>query len=164
MAETASTLSAPEILLLEDSPGEAELFCQAMVMASQAHLPRVGWPRIDVRHTATDALHVLRHQAGLERSNLPELIVLDLDLPGGSSLAFLRELQRDARLKSLPVIMMAWSEEEALVRSLYALGVAAYVIKPLFFADLLTLVGQLCNKILSARGQALCEQGRGAYT
>jgi len=84
----------PRILHLEDSPGEAELFCHALVrtcelLESRPESPR---PEIDMQHTAQPALDVLRKQVALEARGLPDLIVLDLNLPGGTSLTFLQEL------------------------------------------------------------------------
>ena len=112
-------------------------------------------------HSAADALNYLRAQAELAPRNLPVLIVVDLDLPKSTSLAFLHALRQDSGLRNLPVLAMAWSEEEAAVRSLYGLGVSAYVIKPVRFADLLSVAGQPCWKWLpDSSSPALCYQSR----
>jgi len=138
------------ILLLEDSPGEAELFCEALVLAWEKLGPEPEAPRpgIDVQLTAKDALECLRNPAGQKTHNLPDLVVLDLDLPGGTSLTFLRELRMDSRLATLPVIVMAWSHEQSIVRSLGGLGVVGYVVKPMRFDELIVLVGGFCRHVL----------------
>jgi len=71
--------------------------------------------------------------------------VLDLDLPGKASLMVLRELRHDFRLASLPVVVMAWSDDQPSMRTLYGLGVVGYFVKPLCFSDLLTLVSNICQ-------------------
>ena len=165
--EMVSQLSdAPHILLLEDNSGEAEMLCYTGMLpwASLESPSQTVQPWIDVRHSATDALNSMRKQAELEPRNLPVLIVVDLDLPRRTSLSFLQTLQQDPGLKNLPVIVMAWPEEEGLVRSLYGLGVSAYVIKPVLFVDLVALAGQLCCKWLpDSSGPALRYQDRMAH-
>lgn len=139
------------ILLLEDSPGEAELFCQALALAREKYgcdleVPGSG---IDVLRTAKDALEFLRNTIGQKSNSFPDLIVLDLDLPGGASLTFLRELRMDSRLATLPVIVMAWSDEQSIVRCLGELGIVDYVVKPMLFDELVALVGGFCRHVLS---------------
>lgn len=159
----SGSAEAMKILLLEDSPGEAELFCEALVLAWEKLGPdqEASRPGIDVQRTAKDALEFLRSPAGQEAHNLPDLIVLDLDLPGGTSLTFLRELRRDSRLATLPVIVMAWSDAQSIVRSLGGLGVGGYVVKPMRFDELVTLVGGVCRHVFfGGSRQEFCWLGR----
>ncbi len=69
---------APRILLLEDSPGEAELFCQALVNAWQRYAPKTvaDSPTIEIRHTARGALEILKSHIERKPSSLPHLISL----------------------------------------------------------------------------------------
>ena len=83
--------------------------------------------------------------------------MLDLELPGGASLKLLRELRNDFRLASLPVVVMAWSDEQPSMRTLYGLGVVGYFVKPLHFSDLLTMVRNICQTWLPKnRRQEIC--------
>ena len=143
------------ILLLEDSPGEAELFCEALVLGWEKLGPGPGTarPGIDVQRTAKDAMEYLRNPAGEETKELPDLVVLDLDLPGGTSLTFLRELRMDSRLSTVPVIVMAWSDDQSIVRCLAGMGVVGYVVKPLRFDELVALVGGFCRQVLSGNSR-----------
>lgn len=154
---------APYILLLEDSPGEAELFCRALVCARERLVPKpdtVG-PTVEVQHTARGALDALKAHMERKPHDLPDLIVLDFDLPAGNSLMFLQELQRDFRLAKLPVIVMVWSDDESIVRALGGRGVAGYVVKPMLFEDLIVLVGDVCQHVLSQTShQELCRLGQ----
>lgn len=127
----------------------------ALVLAwgKRGPAPAALRPGIDVQRTAQDALEYLRNSAGQQTHNLPDLVVLDLDLPGGTSLTFLRELRVDSRLATLPVIVMAWSDEQLIVRSLDGLGVVGYVVKPMLFDDLVALVGGFCRHGLSGNSR-----------
>jgi CheY-like chemotaxis protein len=149
-APVSRSAKVPRILLLEDSPGEAEVFCHALVLAWDKldFKPESPRPSIDVQSTTQDALDVLGKQAGLEARGLPDLIVLDLNLPGGTSPMFLQELRKDSRLTNLPVVAMAWTDDRATVRTLEGLGVVDYVVKPMRFAELITVVGGFCRRIL----------------
>jgi DNA-binding response OmpR family regulator len=149
-APVSRSAKVPRILLLEDSPGEAELFCHALVRACELLESRPESPRseIDRQHTAQPALDVLREQVALEARGRPDLIVLDLNLPGGSSLTFVQELRKDSRLTNLPVVAMAGTDDRATVRTLDGLGVVDDVVKPLRFAELITVVGGFCRRIL----------------
>jgi CheY-like chemotaxis protein len=156
-------LDVRRILVLEDSSGEGEPPCHTILVPSTFFEapPQAYQPWIDVRHSATDALNSMRKQAELEPRNLPLLIVVDLDLPRRTSLSFLQTLRQDPCLKNLPVMVLAWPEKEGLVRSLYGLGISAYVIKPVRFADLLAVAGQLyCKWHPDSSGPALCYQDR----
>jgi len=99
----------------------------------------------------------VKSQVTLEGRNLPDLILLDLELPGGASLKLLRELRNDFRPASLPVVVMAWSDEQPSMRTLYGLGVVSYFVKPLHFSDLLTMVSNICQTWLPRnRRQEIC--------
>lgn len=150
---------APKILLLEDSPEEAELFRVALDFAWEARHSNseVARPGIQVQCTARDTLASLRKTCDLNQHNIPDLVVLDLDLPLGTSLVFLRALRQDARFAKLPVIVMAWSEEPSIIRSLDELGIVRYIIKPMQFDDLVTIVGDICRQIFpEVPPQELC--------
>jgi DNA-binding NarL/FixJ family response regulator len=122
-----------------------------LVYSWQRHAPQTiaDSPTIEIRHRAQGALEILKSHIELKPSSLPLLIVLDFDLPAGNSLSFLRALQQDVRLAKLPVIVMVWSDDESIVGSLRAFGVAGYVVKPVLFEDLLIPVGDICRYILS---------------
>ncbi|MBU6434851.1 MAG: response regulator [Nitrospirae bacterium] len=105
-------------------------------------------------------MECLRKPAGRKTNILPDLIVLDLDLPGDTSLTLLRELRRDSRLATLPVIVMAWSDEQSIVLCLGGLGVVGYVVKPLRFDEVVALVGGVCRHGLSGNShQEFCVLG-----
>ena len=101
------------ILVVEDDPDIAELV--------EHHLSRAGYDT-SVVATGTDALEQIRRR--------PDLVVLDLMLPGLSGLEVCRLMRDDPQTASVPIIMLtARADEEARVRGL-DLGADDYVTKP----------------------------------
>lgn len=118
------------ILLVEDNANDLELTLAAL---NENHLAN----RMDVARDGAEALDYL-HRRGkfAERTNgNPTLVLLDLKLPKVDGLEVLEQIKRDASLRTIPVVMLTSSrEEQDLVRS-YDLGVNAYVVKPVDFAE-----------------------------
>ena len=101
------------ILVVEDDPDIAELV--------EHHLSRAGYDT-SVVATGTDALEQIRRR--------PDLVVLDLMLPGLSGLEICRLMRGDPQTASVPIIMLtARADEEARVQGL-DLGADDYVTKP----------------------------------
>ena len=101
------------ILVVEDDPDIAELV--------EHHLSRAGFST-SVVGTGTDALAQIRQR--------PDLVVLDLMLPGLSGFEICRMMRSDPKTAAVPIIMLtARAEEEDRVKGL-ELGADDYVTKP----------------------------------
>ncbi|EAR02322.1 response regulator [Maribacter sp. HTCC2170] len=77
-----------------------------------------------------EALGILKSDA-----ELPDFILLDLNMPRMSGIEFLRILKEDDRLKYLPTIILTTSENRTDLLECYRIGIAGYVIKPLKYED-----------------------------
>lgn len=77
-----------------------------------------------------EALRILR-----SGSKLPDIILLDLNMPRMSGLEFLKILKEDDNFKYLPTIILTTSENRTDLLECYRIGVAGYVIKPLKYED-----------------------------
>ncbi|WP_298502307.1 response regulator [uncultured Maribacter sp.] len=66
---------------------------------------------------------------------LPDIILLDLNMPKMSGIEFLGILKEDPVLKYLPTIVLTTSENRADLLECYRIGIAGYVIKPLKYED-----------------------------
>lgn len=130
--------TAQGILLLEDSPGEAELFCQALRRAKDDRNGLGPSQPISLitKHTADQALAWLQLAAEHKQAVLPGLIIADLNLPGSSGERFFREVRSDSRLRYLPVIVMLWSSEDQAGLTISDGDPVDFMIKPLRFNDL----------------------------
>jgi CheY-like chemotaxis protein len=126
------------ILLVEDNPNDLEL---TLIALSKSQLAN----EVVVVRDGAEALDYLKRQgefAGRTVGN-PAVILLDLKLPKVDGLEVLKEIRQTDNLKPVPVVMLTSSKEEQdLVRS-YELGVNAYVVKPVDFAEFVRAIADL---------------------
>jgi CheY-like chemotaxis protein/DNA-binding XRE family transcriptional regulator len=67
----------------------------------------------------------------------PQLILLDLDLPKMDGLEVLRRIKADPRTRSIPVIILAASNQDKRLPAANQLGAATHILKPVVFQNLL---------------------------
>lgn len=67
--------------------------------------------------------------AGLAREHSPNLIALDLIIPGMDGFGVLRELQADEKLAKIPVVVLSNLDKESDIKSTIALGAREHVVK-----------------------------------
>ena len=121
------------VLLVDDNPGDTRLLTEALRnrrIRSQIHI--VG--------NAREALDFLRRQGAHASAPRPDLILLDLNLPGQSGTELLAEVKGDAELRHIPVVVLTASTNVADVRRSYDLHANCYITKPLKLEDFLRVV------------------------
>ena len=121
------------VLLIEDNPSDARLLCLS--------LEESGFG-IEVTHLpdASEGLDFLRGRGKFLDARPPSLILLDMNLPKLGGEEFLAGVKRTRGLSTIPVIAISGSVDQSDVRRAYALGVNAYLRKPL---DLDQLTGSV---------------------
>ncbi len=113
-----------EILLVEDNPGDARLAVEALKDS------KINNNLYHVKD-GVEAMDFLRRRGEYAGAPVPDLILLDLNLPRKDGREVLEEIKEDDELKLVPVVVLTTSEAERdLVRS-YDLHANAYVVKPL---------------------------------
>ena len=115
-----------KLLLIEDEEDFASLFLECA-----KHLTWTCW------HDATGA-----NALDLARKQLPNLIVLDLNLPHKSGLGLLSDLKNDATLANIPVVVFSGNSETATIKEALKLGAACYYSKGGEWEDLFTILSQ----------------------
>lgn len=126
------------ILLVEDSPNDAELTLEAL---AEHHLAN-GVELVKDGEAALDYLY--RRGAYADRDTVsPAVILLDLKLPKVDGLEVLRIIKADEQLRCIPVVVLTSSREERDMIESYRLGVNAYVVKPVNFLDFMDAVREL---------------------
>jgi two-component system response regulator len=130
--------SAAEILLVEDNADDEELTLLALRRNGLINTIRV------VRD-GVEALDYLLGDAagGLDGAQQPRVVLLDLKLPRVDGFEVLRQVKRDPRTKTIPVVVLTSSREEPDLAQSYALGANSYIVKPVSFDQFLTTVQQL---------------------
>ena len=112
------------ILLVEDNPGDVRL-------AEEAFKEGNILSDLHVVADAEEALAFLRREADYTDSVRPDLILLDLDLPGKSGLEALEEIKADQNLRTIPVVILTASSTERDFYQTRNFQASGYVIKPL---------------------------------
>jgi CheY-like chemotaxis protein len=116
------------ILLAEDDPKDVELTLEALSEYNLANY-------VMVVKDGVEALEYLRCEGQYKERNkgLPAVLLLDIKMPRMDGIEVLEVIRADERLKMLPVVMLTSSREEPDLNKCYALGVNAYVVKPVDF-------------------------------
>ena len=78
-----------------------------------------------------------------QKDNLPDIILLDLNMPKINGIEFLKILKKDDVLKYIPTIILTTSNNQKDLLECYKTGVAGYVIKPLKYEDYVTKIERL---------------------
>lgn len=131
-------MQVARILLVEDSAQDVELTLNALAEHNLSNSVVVARDGAE----ALDYLQKRGQHAGRESGN-PVLLLLDLKMPKVDGLEVLRAVKSDARLRTIPVVILTSSREEQDVVRSYELGVNAYVVKPVEFDKFLKAVRDL---------------------
>ena len=125
-----------EVLLVEDDPGD-------VLMTREAFEDHKVGNRMHVVSDGVEALRFLRREDPHAQAPRPNLILLDLNLPGKDGREVLSEIKQDPALAHIPVVVLTTSEaEEDILRS-YQLHANAYVPKPVDFDRFIDVVRQI---------------------
>lgn len=123
------------ILLVEDEQGDADLIVDALRDRHFLHACcRVG--------TGEEALAYLEKCTVGE---LPDLILLDLNLPGISGKDVLRKIKTNQSITSVPVVIMTSSRSEDDILESYNNNCNCYISKPIDLADLERVVESIIS-------------------
>lgn len=117
-----------KILLVEDNEGDIILTKEAL---KEGRIKNQVWLAMD----GQEALDLLNTAA-----SLPDLILLDINLPKMSGLEVLGAIKKDDRLKMIPVIMLSTSETENDVLNSYANHASCFITKPVDYNRFMDVV------------------------
>ena len=126
------------ILLAEDDPQDIELTINALSEHNLANDVRVVRDGVE----ALDYLYHRGEFVGRPDGN-PVLILLDLKMPRMDGMEVLKQLKSDARMRTIPVVVLTSSRESKDLETCYQLGVNAYVVKPVKFLDFIEAVKEI---------------------
>ena len=91
--------------------------------------------KFQLKHPIIEAKNGEEALEVLKKGDLPDIILLDLNMPRMSGIEFLSILKADDRWKYLPTVILTTSENRADLLECFKIGIAGYVIKPLKYED-----------------------------
>lgn len=125
-----------EVLLIEDDMGDIEL-TQSALSKSKLKI------NLHVANDGEEALAYLRREGQYAKAIRPNLILLDLNLPGFSGLEILSTIKSDHRFKSIPVVILTTSDANTDILKSYELGANCYVTKPIGLKEFVKIVNSI---------------------
>lgn len=133
-----ATLAEFHILLVEDSRTDAKIIERALRESEVEHRLTV----IPDGRLALDYLFDLRDER-ITSDHQPDLILLDLNLPGLNGCQVLSQIKQDAFLRMIPVVVLTTSHREEDVVQTYMAGANTYIPKPAEYPSYCDLVATL---------------------
>ncbi|MDH5760593.1 MAG: response regulator [Gemmatimonadota bacterium] len=127
------------ILLVEDNDAHAELVMRSLEEHSVAN--RIF--RVADGEAALDFLYHRSAYADEGTSPRPHIILLDLKLPRVSGLDVLEVVKQDAKLSTIPVVILTTSQAESDVSRAYDSRANSYISKPMGFEEFARLMDEL---------------------
>lgn len=132
-----------EILLVEDSPSDADLTISNLRNSKLTN--EVHW--------VTDgdlAMDYLNQQGEYTDATRPDLILLDLNLPGMSGQEVLEEVKADPSLHTIPVVILTTSDSDVDILRSYELNANCYITKPVDLQQFIQVIQVISDFWLTA--------------
>lgn len=126
------------ILLIEDNPADVELTRQCF---RESRIPN----EVHAARNADTAIAFLRRSGEFANAPRPDLVLLDLNLPGVDGREILAGLKRDADLRTIPVVVLTTSDADADVCEAYRLQANSYLRKPVDLDEFIELADAVCT-------------------
>jgi len=120
------------ILLIEDNPADARLTVEAFKAS-------VLGTKVEVREDGESGLAYLRDPS----TTLPNLILLDLNLPGLDGREVLQQIKSDDRLRAIPVCVLTTSRAEEDILQAYYDHTNCYIVKPVDLKNFRSVIEQV---------------------
>jgi chemotaxis family two-component system response regulator Rcp1 len=113
-----------QILLVEDNPGDARLAVEGLTDSKIKN-------KLYHVKDGVEAMDFLRRRGEYADVPVPDLVLLDLNLPRKDGREVLEEIKQDPKLRLIPVVVLTTSEAERDLVKTYDLHANAYVVKPI---------------------------------
>jgi len=120
-----------DVLLIEDDTIEIMKLNRTISTLNVKH-------KITEANNGEQALSILK-----DKSTLPDIILLDLNMPKINGIDFLKILKNDIHLKYIPTIVLTTSNNRNDLLECYKIGIAGYILKPLKYDDYVSKIEKL---------------------
>ena len=119
------TKSKKNILLIEDNPGDVDLILEAF--NEQSEICEI---EISIIEDGEEAMLYLKQEGQYKNKKLPDIIILDLNIPKKDGRKVLHEIKSDHKIEHIPVIVLTTSVSRTDILNSYKLHSNCYITKP----------------------------------
>ncbi len=133
-------MKSNRILLIDDNPGDARL-TQEVLKESNLDKKLV----IDIISDSEEAENFITNELNSSSDRIPDIIILDLNLPKKNGIELLKLLKSTEHTKYIPVIIMTTSDAEFDLQSAYSNHANAYIVKPPDFESLVKVMNSISS-------------------
>lgn len=122
-----------EILLIEDNPADILLTKEAFKECLHEH-------NITAFKDGSEAMKYLRRKGEYSGSRIPDLVLLDLNLPKMDGRELLAEIKSDKDICTIPVIILSTSKNDRDIQASYELKANCYICKPVELDSFISII------------------------
>jgi two-component system phosphate regulon response regulator PhoB len=134
---------AGPVLIIEDDPDIAEILRYSLEKESF---------RTRIALTGEEGLY-----ASLDRSDIPSIILLDLQLPGMHGTEICRRLRQEPTTRTTPILIITARALESDLLTAFQLGADDYIVKPFELREVIARVRSLLHRVLRQSGDLYCK-------
>ncbi len=91
--------------------------------------------KLGKRHTVTTALHGEEALETITKGIIPDIILLDLNMPKMNGIDFLKHFKKEEHLRYIPIVILTTSNNYQEIKNCYKEGASGYIIKPLEYEE-----------------------------
>ncbi len=144
MSVSASKGRECRVVLIEDDPDDVYLFRRALEEVQLAAEREIALEHVD---NGLDALYLVSNQDLTGR--LPDVLVLDLNMPRLDGVKFLRTTRESFQLRNIPVFVLTTSSESAVHAEAMRAGADKVFVKPDSAAALMAIAQEIVERGVS---------------
>ena len=141
----SQTVERPiEILIVDDNPGDVRLTAEALKDSKVQN-------RLHTAQDGMEAIAFLRRKGEYADAPLPDLILLDLNMPRMNGSQLLAKVKEDSELKHIPVVILTGSREIDDIIKANNLRADCYVTKPIDLEEFIMAVKSIVDSLFNQR-------------
>lgn len=128
------------ILLADDDDDDVMLIKSALVESGIEHF-------VNTVNNGEALLNYLHRTNGynIENAPLPDIIILDLNMPRKDGREALKEIKDTPGLKRIPVLVFSTTKSKEDIAKCYEYGANSFITKPIVYSDLVTVLTHVCR-------------------
>ena len=123
------------IMLIDDDIDDRFLFSRA----AELKIPEIKCVTAEGGMEAFELLYKMPH--------LPQVIFLDINMPGMNGWEFLSQFKKNEQFKNIPILIYSTSSHEKDITAAQTAGAIGYCVKPLEFEGLQTILSFVCDNL-----------------